>query len=329
MAAEDNASIERAMKNLAAAVPRVERDPSRPRYHLQPPALWNNDPNGLIFHKGYYHVFYQFNPYGDVWGNIHWGHARSTDLTHWEHLPIALWPSREQGEEHCFSGCTVIDDQGRPMVFYTSVGPQKHPRDSADQWAAIGDNDLIRWTKHPANPILTQALHGGLKILEWRDPFVFREEGRWLMVLGGHRAQGSGCICLYESPDLLDWRFLGIPIEGTEPNWECPSLFRLRDKWILIYSPHGPVRYYTGQLDLTRCRFTPDFHGTLDHSEQFYAATHPVGLGAGLSGRPGLERLPQPAAPVGPRTKRQAPTTPRPGTRNAEMYARSTRPVPA
>ena len=78
-----------------AAEPRAASDPTRPAYHFHPPAGWMNDPNGTIYHSGWYHLFYQHNPFGDRWGSIHWGHARSRDLVRWEHLPIALGPNRE------------------------------------------------------------------------------------------------------------------------------------------------------------------------------------------------------------------------------------------
>src|SRR5580765_20545 len=120
-AAGSGDAIARAMASVAEAAPRAEADPTRPVYHFRPPANWMNDPNGPIYHKGYYHMFYQHNPYGDKWGNMHWGHARSRDLVRWEHLPIALWPSKEAGEEHVFSGCALINDQGQPMIFYTSI----------------------------------------------------------------------------------------------------------------------------------------------------------------------------------------------------------------
>jgi len=92
-----------------------------------------NDPNGTIYRDGWYHLFYQHNPYGDDWGHIHWGHARSRDLARWEHLPIALWPSAEKREAHCFSGCAAIDGTGRPMIFYTSIPDQGGPRQGPEQ----------------------------------------------------------------------------------------------------------------------------------------------------------------------------------------------------
>src|SRR5687767_1169441 len=101
-------AIARAMESNQKLVERVQADPNHPVYHITAPANWINDPNGPIFHNGVWHMFYQHNPYGDDWGNMHWGHVRSRDLAHWEHAPIALWPSKEVGEDHVFSGCSAI-----------------------------------------------------------------------------------------------------------------------------------------------------------------------------------------------------------------------------
>jgi len=133
--ASPNEAIQRAMASVAAAAPSAQADPTRPLFHVAPPAFWNNDPNGPIYHRGWYHLFYQHNPYGDDWGNMHWGHVRSRDLAHWEHLPIALWPSKESGEDHVFSGCAVLA-KGRPLIFYTSIGRGQGADVHAEQWAA-------------------------------------------------------------------------------------------------------------------------------------------------------------------------------------------------
>lgn len=121
MVTEINSALQRAMQSVAEAAPRAAADPARPVYHFRPQAQWMNDPNGVIYHAGWYQLFYQLNPFGDDWGNIHWGHSRSRDLVTWEHLPIALWPSHELNEEHCFSGCAAVNGQGQPMLVYTSV----------------------------------------------------------------------------------------------------------------------------------------------------------------------------------------------------------------
>jgi len=244
--------LDRAHKSVAAAAEQVKDDPNRPAYHFQPPANWNNDPNGMLFYDGYYHMFYQHNPYADRWDWMHWGHARSRDLVYWEHLPIALWPSVERGENHCFSGSGYIMDNGKPILFYTSIG-----HENPEHWAALPmDNKLKKWEKHPANPILVMEDHDGQHIDDWRDPFLFREGRDTYMVIGGHPRDEKGSIMMYKAlnSELTKWDFLGTPFTGEEKNWECPNFFKVGDKYVLIYSPHGQVEYYTGIMDFEKFR---------------------------------------------------------------------------
>src|SRR5438045_3349777 len=156
-----NDALARATAAVEAAAPRAQADPTRPIFHITAPAQWVNDPNGPIFHKGFYHLFYQLTPYSDESGIKYWGHVRSRDLAKWEHLPIALAPSDDKGEESIWSGCCVINGRGEPMAFYTSIGKGKSPLTEAVQWAATGDADLIRWVKSPENPVVTEVLHDG------------------------------------------------------------------------------------------------------------------------------------------------------------------------
>lgn len=265
-----NPAITQAMQSVLAAIPKAAADPTRPVYHFCPPALWMNDPNGTIYHNGYYHVFYQHNPYGDDWGHMHWGHARSQDLVHWEHLPIALAPSLELGEAHIFSGCARVNGQGEPLLFYTSVksGPAA-ARPPNEQWAAIGDADWITWQKHPANPILALATHGGPPFdREWRDPFIFEEAGRTFMVVGGDYADTAG-VALYEAEDaaLAHWRYRGLAYEKPRSEilfFECPNFFKVDGQWVLLISPYKPVEYLVGSFDLTSLKFKPETTGVLD-----------------------------------------------------------------
>jgi len=270
-----NKAIEEAMKALEAAIPKAQADPDRPVFHMLPPAQWCNDPNGPVYHNGYYHIFYQHCPFGDTPGQgrwqMYWGHARSKDLVRWEHLPIAIWPSNDLGENGCWSGTAAIRDDGVPFIIYTSVGPNKNAKDASEHWAATGDPELITWKKHPANPVLSHKAHKDVKIEDWRDPFIFREGKKWYMVIGGHRVGGKGCITLYSSDDLEKWEFLGIPFEGTEDNWEVPNLFKLGSKWVLTYSPYSTIKYYTGDFDLKTLKFKPEYQGTVDFSPNFYA----------------------------------------------------------
>src|SRR5579862_8016439 len=124
-------AIIRATTAMQAATPRAQADPSRPIFHVASPAQWMNDPNGPIFYKGYYHLFYQLTPYSDESGVKYWGHVRSRNLTKWEALPIAIAPSGDRGEESIWSGCCTINGLGQPMVFYTSIGRGKPAFDQA------------------------------------------------------------------------------------------------------------------------------------------------------------------------------------------------------
>jgi len=265
-----NPSIAQAMASVAAATAKADADPTRPVYHFRPLAQWMNDPNGTIYHNGYYHVFYQHNPYGDDWGHMHWGHTRSRDLVHWEHLPIALWPSHELGEEHCFSGCAWLTEQGQPLLVYTEVAlksnGQKPPN---EQWAALGDADWITWQKHPDNPVLSLKTHGGPAFRgDWRDPFIFTEAGRTFMVIGGDYDEVAA-VALYEAEDasMLHWRYCNLLYQ--EPRMgkvflECPNFVKLGEKWLLITAPYRNLEYISGTFDVTSLTFHPEQRGVLD-----------------------------------------------------------------
>jgi len=259
----DTPAITEAMDAVREGIPCTENDPMRPIYHFRPPARWMNDPCGAISHKGYYHVFYQLNPTGDFWGvdNTHWGHTRSKDLVYWEHLPIALWPSRELGERRCNSGCVVINDNGQPMIFYTYVPLKSVPR---QQWVAIGDDDLITWKKHPDNPIVGREKSGIPSSVGpgWSDPFVFRAEGRTFVTF----KSSGGTVCEAQNRDLTRWKYIGS-LDGV--HGECPNFFKLDDKWVLLTSggaSSSQLHYQIGSFDPQKLKFTVAKSGILDHS---------------------------------------------------------------
>jgi beta-fructofuranosidase len=272
-----NDAIVRATVAVQAATPRAQADPARPVFHVTAPAQWINDPNGPIFYKGYYHLFYQLHPFSDESGPKYWGHVRSRDLAKWEHLPIALWPSTEAGETEVWSGCCTINGKGEPMIFYTSIAPGKSAGDHAEQWAAIGDDDLIHWHKSPANPVLSEELHGGKKIYDWRDPFIFHDQKKTFLVTGGNlnRARGGQAVVnIYEAEnaELTKWKYRGVLFQIPEgATAECPNFFKLGDRWVLFVSPYGKVQYFVGDFDAATCRFRPRTRGLLDYGSSFYA----------------------------------------------------------
>ncbi|MEM7030320.1 MAG: glycoside hydrolase family 32 protein [Chloroflexota bacterium] len=281
-----NPAIEKAMASVAAATAKAEADPTRPLYHFRPPANWMNDPNGPIYHNGYYHLFYQHNPYGDGWEHMHWGHTRSTDLVNWEHLPIALSPSLDQGEDHCFSGCAWHNGNGEPMLFYTSVAraDQPHARPN-EQWAVTCDDDMIVFEKHPSNPILSLENQGGPDFKgPWRDPFIFSEAGRTFLVIGAD-TEDTAMVALYEANDnsLTAWTYRGLIHQAPKSEvkfFECPNFCKVDGKWILITAPYRRLEYIVGDFDLDTLTFTPENDGILDHG--FTADPKALGYGSNV-----------------------------------------------
>lgn len=267
---ETDPAFVKAMEAVKAAIPTAESDPQRPVYHFHPPANWTNDPNGTLYYKGWHHLFYQLNPFAARIGNQHWGHARSRDLVNWEHLPIAIWPSTELGERAIFSGGAAIAADERPRLIYTSIG---HPQ--PEQWMAIPkDDDLLRWEKYSGNPVLTEAAHLAGPISQWRDPFMFRQRNATYMVCGGAASSGRAQVQLYRAvkADLTEWKHLGAVFQSLDReirNFECPNLFPLDGKWVLIVAPNRACEYWIGDLDVDRVQFTPHAHGVLDAGDAY------------------------------------------------------------
>ncbi|MDG9710837.1 glycoside hydrolase family 32 protein [Streptomyces sp. DH10] len=262
------------------------QDPHAPRFRVRPPANWMNDPNGPFRWRGRYHLFYQHNPDAPVHANVHWGHASSPDLAHWEHHPIALTPTPGGPDEAgCWSGC-VVDDGGVPTAVYTGVD-RDHSGLGTICLARAADPDdpaLTDWTPLPT-PVVTGPPEG-LDVVMYRDPFVFRHDGRrWALVGAGH-ADGTPSVLLYDCDDLTDWRFAGVLLDGRDPaaaavfgdratGWECPQLYATRGgEWVLVVSlwdgDPWTTGYLTGRLN-NDLRFSARAGGLLDHGRDFYA----------------------------------------------------------
>lgn len=250
-------------------------DPLRPQYHLLPRANWMNDPNGPIYWKGTYHMFYQYNPDGAFWGDMHWGHAVSTDMIQWQHKPIALAPTPAgPDKDGCFSGCAV-DNQGVPTILYTGVTPEV-------QCLATSDDSLTEWKKYDGNPVISHAPNGP-EVTGLRDPCVWKEGNAWYLALGsGYREQG-GMVFLYRSLDLIHWDYMhelcrALKEEITENSdpvvsgemWECPDFFPVGDRYVLLISTKGSVFYIAGSYEHNRLR--PERQGKVDWGGEYYAA---------------------------------------------------------
>lgn len=241
----------------------------RPEYHFMPEKNWMNDPNGPIFFNGEYHLFYQHNPTDWHWGNLHWGHATSKDLLHWEHKPIALYPDKARGESHCYSGCCYVHE-GKPELFYTSIGPARSQVDAAEQWVATTE-DMVTWKQIPQNPVLSSADHHGFTLTEWRDPFVFTYREQRYMVMGGVVDGRHGAIHLYRSSDMRRWEYLSAFYQDDAATlYECPNVVVFGDKLVLLRSIMGKrnLRYYVGTMN-ERYQFEKIAEGDVDFGEFF------------------------------------------------------------
>jgi beta-fructofuranosidase len=236
-----------------------------------------NDPNGLIQWGGRYHMFYQYNPDAPVHGNIHWGHASSADLVYWQHEPIALAPEPGGPDaEGCWSGCAV-NDGGVPKLIYSG-----HRLGVERPCLAVGSADLRTWNKHPHNPIIA-APPADLDVLAFRDHCIWREGDAWYMLIGTGVRDVGGAALLYRSPNLIDWDYRGPLLVGdaqaTEPVWtgtiwECPELFRVDERHVLLVSawhiePHSTVAFVGRYADE---RFSPERVQPFDHGAPYYYA---------------------------------------------------------
>ena len=255
----------------------------RPVYHHTPLYGWMNDANGLVYKDGEYHLYFQYNPYGSKWGNMHWGHSVSKDLMHWEHLEPAI---ARDTLGHIFSGSSIVDQEniagygaGSILAFYTSASD----KNGQIQCLAFSKDNGRTFTKYEKNPILCPA--DGLR--DFRDPKVFRyePEDKWVMIVSADKEMR-----FYDSKNLKDWNYMSSFGEGygAQPcQFECPDMVELpvdgdlnRKKWALIvnvnpgcYFGGSATQYFTGNFDGTKfsCDSQPNVTKWLDWGKDHYA----------------------------------------------------------
>ena len=216
----------------------------RPDFHLSVRTGWLNDPNGFSYHDGKYHMFYQYHPYDAHWGPMHWGHAVSEDLLHWEYLPAALAPDAFYDRDGCFSGSAITLPDGRQLLMYTGVLEESTrtggKRAIQTQCLAMGDG--VDYEKVENNPVLDEKdLPPGASASDFRDPKMWRrKDGTYRCAIGSRPADGSGQILLYSSPDGFSWSFEKVLAANNNrfgKMWECPDFFELDGKGVLLTSP--------------------------------------------------------------------------------------------
>ena len=245
----------------------------RPALHFAPARGWMNDPNGLIQHNGRVHLFYQHNPAGPVQENIAWGHASSTDLWTWQDHPLALEPDPAGPDrDGCYSGCAVLAD-GTPRLLYTGVNGQHE----LPCLAEAADQDLIRWTREPGNPVIAGPPPGET-VRAFRDHSAWRDGPAWYQVVGGGLQDRGGALFLYRSADLRTWQYVGVFAAAADHGldgviWECPDVFVLGGTTVVVVSVWDGQPPYamwmTGQV--TGHRFAPRASGRCDAGHRYYA----------------------------------------------------------
>ncbi|MGZ8558636.1 MAG: glycoside hydrolase family 32 protein [Chitinophagaceae bacterium] len=251
--------------NIHAQSSNRKVEPHRPQIHFSPAAHWINDPNGMVYHNGIYHLFFQYHPHSSVWGPMHWGHATSRDLIHWKREPIAIYPD---SLGTIFSGSAVVDKnntsgfgkKGQPplvaiFTHHDTIGEKAGRNDFQNQSIAYSNDDGKTWIKYGGNPVVKNP-----GIRDFRDPKVmwYEPQKTWVMTLAT-----LDQITFYSSPDLKNWKKeseFGKEIGAHGGVWECPDLFALDDNgkkvWVLIVNlnPGGPnggssTQYFLGDFD--------------------------------------------------------------------------------
>lgn len=268
-------NIEKAQCEIESKKDIVKNGKMRQHYHFMAQTGWLNDPNGLIYFKGKYHFFFQYNPYYGFWDYMHWGHAVSTDMLHWEYLPPALAPS-EPYDVHmrggCFSGSAVEYD-GRLFLMYTGA---TNRGDGYEQTQCIAySEDGIHFEKYEGNPVLTAP--EGVPANQFRDPKVWKHKETFYMVCGASR-DNRGQALLYRSEDMIHWTFFNVLAESRGEwgyMWECPDFYPMGDRYVLTFSPMGSgdhtAVYLVGDFDYETGRFFPHISGEMDWGLDYYA----------------------------------------------------------
>ena len=262
----------------------------RPGFHLGARVGWMNDPNGFSFYQGQYHMFYQYYPYDSHWGPMHWGHAVSRDLLHWEYLPAVLAPDMPYDHAGCFSGSAIELPDGRHLLLYTGVSREVTEsgelRDVQTQNLAIGDG--VNYKKYAHNPVITAAdLPEGGSREHFRDPKIWREpDGTYRAIAANYAGEGGGQRLIFRSDDGFAWQFDSVLSKNDGRigrMWECPDLFHLDGADVLLASsqdmlPKGceyhngnGTFYFIGHVDPETGKFIEESDHAADYGIDFYA----------------------------------------------------------
>ena len=213
----------------------------KPSFHVCAPTGWINDPNGFSRYNGEYHLFYQYHPYDKHWGPMHWGHSKTEDFIKWIQMPCAMAPDESFDRQGCFSG-SAEEFQGKHVLMYTGVTQKEEDGKiiiNQNQCNAFGDgNDYIKYSHNPV--ITAEQMPQGSSKEDFRDPKIWKDGDKFYAIIGSRGEDGSGQLGLFESEDIVNWKFVTI-LERCENRygtmWECPDFFEIEDTAVIIVSP--------------------------------------------------------------------------------------------
>lgn len=242
--------------------------------HFRPQKGWINDPNGLVYFQGYYHVFYQHAPHFEApWHEaMHWGHARTKDFLTWEELPIALAPDRDYDRDGCWSGTAIVKDDTL-YLFYASIHTPEGAAQKAQQVSVACSTDGIHFIKYEGNPVIDQFPADGSA--DFRDPAVLEKDGKYYLIMAtGHPETNTARLLTYESQDLLHWHYVGITMEWENGIFaECPSFLKFGDEYLLSASVCRKDSHFFRVMigDFDGKAFHPRLSGEVDLGPDQYA----------------------------------------------------------
>lgn len=260
----------------------------RPVYHLSSPVGWMNDPNGFSVYQKEYHLFFQYHPFSNTWGPMHWGHCKSKDFIRWEYLPTAIAPDESYDEGGCYSG-SAIEAEGKHVLIYTGV-IDRYLKDGLHDYRQVqcmAEGDGLNYFKYKGNPIIMgDCIPEGSSRKDFRDPKVWKEGEYYYLVVGSLSDENDGQVLLYRSDNLEQWKFLTVLDQSRGEYgkmWECPDFFSLGDRQILLVSPQDMrakgYEFYNGNhsifiygyYDRSVYQFKREKVVSVDYGLDFYA----------------------------------------------------------
>lgn len=256
----------------------------RNKFHLMAPIGWMNDPNGFIYYKGQYHLFYQFYPYDSVWGPMHWGHSVSKDGVNWEELPTALAPDKDYDKGGCFSGTAYVEND----ILYLMYTGHVVENDKVRQVQCLAkSSDGIHFEKLKENPVISEEhIEGICSISDFRDPKLLKHTDKYYSIVAANTEDKRGQLVIFESNDMINWSKGTVFLEGSKNQgimWECPDIFELDKKDVIIMSPiqmKAQGNEYTnisstiamiGKIDWENLKFVVENEHEIDRGLDFYA----------------------------------------------------------